>query len=400
MKSNGTTSENSGSNGISILSFSNKTRVDKKYLKQFVNFHWDHYQGETCYVPLLDYEYLGFKLIGMKGIFEPDNIFFKHADMRFFLATKNGNIVGRCNAFVNHNHNKHWSDRVGFFGHFESIDDAGVAHALLSNAEAWLKSKGMDTIRGPQNLPVNEATPGFLIEGYDSRPVIYYHFNKPFYANLVQQAGYRPVRDLKSWEVSPSNPWEEKLVRVAQMVVARYNVKVESWDQRPLAMRKKEMFEIYNSAWNDNYGFVPFTEEEFSHIIDNMRLIMDKGLFIFLYIKNEPAAFFGGVPNVIENIAPIGNFRHLELLRALKLIMFKRRPKGFRLGYLGVKSKFRRLGLDGVMLWKQKIYARKRGYEYCDIGWVLDDNAMTIRLVEMMGAKPSKTYRIFEKPIG
>jgi hypothetical protein len=184
------------------------------------------------------------------------------------------------------------------------------------------------------------------------------------------------------------------------MVVARYNVKVESWDQRPLAIRKKEMFEIYNNAWKDNYGFVPFTEEEFSHIIDNMRLIMDKGLFIFLYIKNEPAAFFGGVPNVIENLTPIGNLRHLELLRALKLIMFKRRPKGFRLGYLGVKSKFRRLGLDGVMLWKQKIYARKRGYEYCDIGWVLDDNTMTIRLVEMGGAKPSKTYRIFEKSIG
>ena len=400
MNSDETISENSETNGISILSFSNKTKAAKKYLKQFVDFHWDHYQGEPRYVPLLDYEYLGLKLIGMKGIFEPDNIFFKHADMRFFLATKKGNIVGRCNAFVNHNHNKHWNDRVGFFGHFESIDDAGVAQALLSNAEAWLKSKGMDTIRGPQNLPVNEATPGFLIEGYDSRPVIYYHFNKPFYANLVQKAGYQPVKSLKSWEVSPSKPWEEKLVRVAQMVEARYNIKVETWNQRPLAIRKQEMFEIYNNAWNDNYGFVPFTEEEFSHIINNMRLIMDKGLFIFLYIKNEPAAFFGGVPNVIENLTPIGNFRHIELLRALKLIMFKRRPKGFRLGYLGVKSKFRRLGLDGVMLWKQKIYARKRGYEYCDIGWILDDNEMAIRLVEKMGANPSKTYRIFEKSIG
>ena len=88
MKSDGTTSENLGTNGINILSFSNKTKLDKKFLKLFVNFHWDHYQGEPRYVPLLDYEYLGFKLIGMKGIFKPDNIFFKHADMRFFFSNK------------------------------------------------------------------------------------------------------------------------------------------------------------------------------------------------------------------------------------------------------------------------------------------------------------------------
>lgn len=388
-----------GKNGVDIISFSNQTKQDKKLLKKFVDFHWVHYKDEPKYVPLLDYEYLGFKLIGVKGFFEPDNLFFKHAEMKFFLASLNGKIVGRCNAFVNHNHNKHWKEKVGFFGQFESIEDPHVAETLLSSAESWLKSKGMAIIRGPQNLPVNDATPGFLTEGFDTRPVMYYHYNKPYYAEMVKNIGYRPVKRVKSWEVAPSNPMEEKLVRISKKVIDRYDVKVESWKERPLAVRKKEMVEIYNAAWNDNYGFVPFTEEEFSHIIDDMLLIMDKGLFIFLYIKNEPAGFFGGVPNVTENSARIGKFRHMELLRALKVILFRNRPKGFRLGYLGVKPKYRRLGLDGVMLWKQKEYSREKGYEYCDMGWVLEDNVMTIRLIEMVGSTPSKTYTIFEKSI-
>ena len=384
-------------NGVRIISFSNQTKPDKKLLKQFVDFHWKHYKNESQYVPLLDYEYLGFKLIGVTGFFEPDNLFFKHADMRFFLARKGNEIVGRCNAFVNHKHNEHWKDKVGFFGQFETIDDEKVSESLLSSAESWLKSQGMDTIRGPQNLPVNDATPGFLTEGFDTRPVMYYHYNKPYYAGLVQKVGYKPSKRVKSWEVPPSKPWEEKLVRISQKVVDRYKVKVESWNDRPLEIRKKEMLEIYNAAWNDNWGFVPFTEEEFFHIIDDMLLIMDKGLFIFLYIEDEPVAFFGGVPNVTENLTPIGPFRHLELIRALRVILFKNRPRGFRLGYLGIKPRYRRMGLDGVMLWKQKIYSREKGYEYCDMGWVLEDNVMTIRLIEMMGAKPSKTYTIFEK---
>lgn len=383
------------SDGIQIIQFSTE---DKKLLKKFVTFHWAHYKGEKQYVPLLDYEYLGFSLIGIKGFFEADNLFFKHAEMTFFLAERYGEVVGRCNAFINHNHNKHWNDKVGFFGQFECVDDQAVADKLLDAASAWLLSKGMDRIRGPQNLPVNDATPGCLTEGFDSRPVMYYHYNKRYYQKLLENYGMKDVKRVLSWEVDPKRPMEEKLVRVAQKVIDRYDVTIESWDQRPLAERKVEMLDIYNAAWNDNFGFVPFETEEFNRILDDMMLIMDKKLFIFLYIKGEPAAFFGGVPNVTELLTKINDKGSFELVRALKMILFKNRTKGFRLGYMGVKPKFRRLGLDGVMLWKQKLYSQTR-YDYCDMGWVLEDNKMVIRLVEMMEAKPSKTYTIYEKKV-
>jgi hypothetical protein len=384
---------------VEILSFSNKTREEKKLLKKFVDFHWDHYRNDPHYVPLLDYEYLGFKLLGIVGFFEPKNLFFKHADMSFFLAKRDGRVVGRCNAFINLNHNRHWKDRVGFFGQFECIDDTGVARSLIAKAEGWLKAKGMEVIRGPQNLPVNDATPGLLTEGFDSRPVMYYHYNKDYYSRLLNESGFKPVKKVLSWEVEPQRPMEEKLIRVAEKVIKRYDVTVETWNERPLDERKREMLEIYNDAWTNNFGFVPFTFEEFSHIIDDMLLIMDKKLFIFLYVKGEPAAFFGGVPNVSEKLVPIKGCPRCELLRALRMLLMKSRIEGFRLGYLGVKRKFRRLGLDGVMLWKQKMYSREK-YTYCDMGWVLEDNVMTIRLVEMMGSVPSKTYTVFEKAVG
>ncbi|MCD6182367.1 MAG: hypothetical protein J7K89_08315 [Candidatus Cloacimonetes bacterium] len=381
-----------------LIAFGNESKEEWSLLKKFVDFHWALYKGNPYYVPLLDYEYTGFKLIGMTGLFQPRNLFFKHATMRFFLVLNQGTVVGRCNAFVNTRHNEHWHDKIGFFGQFECIEEPAVAQILLDAAASWLKAQGMDTIRGPQNLPVNDATPGFLSSGYESRPVMYYHYNMPYYNDMVLDYGFDAVKRVHSWEVSPQKPMEPKLERLSEKIIQRYGVTIEAWDDRSLNVRKLEMLEIYNAAWNDNFGFVPFTQEEFDQIIDDMMLIMDKKLFIFLYIKGEPAAFFGGVPNIAETLKPIGNLRHAELLRTIKLLTGAKKTKGFRLGYLGIKPKFRRLGLDGVMLWKQKIYSRTK-YTYCDMGWVLEDNTMTIRLIKMMGAVDSKTYTIYEKKL-
>ncbi|HUB77385.1 MAG TPA: hypothetical protein VMB03_01245 [Bryobacteraceae bacterium] len=384
---------------VEVVEFGYRTSDDRKLLRQFVDFHWSHYENDPQYIPLLDYEYLGFHLIGMVGFFEPINLFLKHADMRMFLAKSGGKMVGRCNAFVNHNHNKHWKDKVGFFGQFESIDDPAVCQALVSAAGKWLKAQGMTTIRGPQNFPVNEATPGILTAGFDSRPVIYYHYSKPYYEPLLKSAGLAPVKRVVSWETEVQRPIEDKLQRLGQKIINRYGITIEDWGKRPLKERKAEMLDVYNDAWNDNWGFVPFEQDEFYRICEDMQLIVDKNLFLFIYVKGELAAFFGGVPNVAEKLTPIPGMRRAELLRAAKMVLGKGSVRGFRLGYLGVKRKFRKLGLDGVLIWKAKQYAQKRGYQYCDLGWILEDNVLVLRLGELMGSKPSKTYTIFEKTV-
>ncbi|MCP4667863.1 MAG: hypothetical protein GY849_16050 [Deltaproteobacteria bacterium] len=315
------------------------------------------------------------------------------------MAFRRKDIVGRCAAFVNHDHNQHWKDKVGFFGQFEAIRDYNVADVLFRAAGAWLKSQGMEVMRGPQNLPVNEATPGFLTDGFHTRPIIYYHYNKPYYADLVKHVGFRPVKQVFSWEYTDMRPWDDRFVTLVKKIVKRFDIRIETWGERPLKERIGEMLEIYNEAWFDNWGFVPFRREAFYRIIEEMQLIIDKGLFIFLYVNEEPAAFFGAVPNIAERIVPIKGLRRCEWLRAAKMVLTKGRTKGMRLGYLGIKKKFRRRGLDGVMLWKQKAYSLEKGYEYCDVGWVLEDNTTLIKMIEMAGSTLSKTYTIFEKPI-
>lgn len=383
-----------------VVSFGYRTAADRRQLKRFVAFHWTHYRGDPRYVPLLDYEYLGSRLLGITGFFEPRNLFFAHGDARFFLALRNGTVVGRCNAFVNHAHNAHAGESTGFFGNFECIDDEETARALFSAAEAWVRERGMTSIRGPQNFPINEATPGFLVEGFDSRPVVYYHFNKPYYRSLAEACGYSPVMHFLSWECAVQQCRTDPAFGAAcERLVARSAITIEHWRERPFATRRQEMFEVYNDAWNDNWGFVPFTQAEFFKIVDDMQLIMRSELFLFVYVDGELAAFFGGVPNLFEVLATGGAARGLELVRAVRLLLRKSAITGFRLGYLGVKKRFRRLGLDAVALWHQHRTAQRLGYEYCDLGWVLETNQLVIRMADRFGAVPSKRYAVFEKPL-
>jgi hypothetical protein len=384
---------------IEITSFSNKTRDDKKLLKRFIDFHWEHYRQDPAYIPLFDYEYLGSRLFGIHGFFEPDNQFYRYADIVFFLARRNGETVGRCFAFTNSRHNRRWNDKVGFFGEFECVEDGEACAALIGAAETWLKEKGMDTIRGPQNLLVNEATPGILTDGFDARPIVHYHYNKPYYKDLLAGAGFKPVQNVVSWEVAVNDPMTEKLERVAKKAIERYGVVLEPWDARPYKERRREMLEVYNEAWHDNFGFVPFEEEEFFVIVDDMKMIMDKGLSMFAYVKGELAAFFGGIPNIAERMVPRRGGPRCELFRLVRMFLTVGKVKGFRLGYLGVKNKFRHIGFGGIMTWKQKLYSQKKGYEYCDIGWVLEGNREAALMAKFMNAKLTRTYTVFQKPI-
>src|SRR5262249_46298852 len=162
---------------------------------------------------------------------------------------------------------------------------------------------------------------------------------------LAQRCGYEPVMHYLSWEcVVKNGPADPSFEPACQKVVARSGITIEHWRERPLSVRRQEMFDVYNDAWHDNFGFVPFTQEEFFKIVDDMQLIMNPSLFLFVYVRGELAAFFGGVPNLFELLTTGGRAGRPELLRAAQLLLRKKAIRGFRLGYLGVKRRFRRLG--------------------------------------------------------
>ena len=385
---------------LKIVSFSNQSKSDQALLKRFIDFHWELYKDEPRYVPLLDYEYLGSSLLGITGYFEKKNMFFSHGEIQFFLAIEEDKVVGRCVAFTNDSHNEHWNDKVGFFGHFECIEDQDVAALLLQSAEDWLREKGKTVIRGPQNFPINESTPGFLVEGEDSRPVVYYHFNPAYYAPMAAGLGFKPVMNVMSYEVPfAAHSIEDALTGISKRIVDKNQLTFETWSQRKLSVRKEEMYSIYNEAWAENYGFVPFSRQELYKIIDDMQLVMDKDIFHFAYVRGELAGFFGAVPNIFETLALPENKRGSELLRAAKMILSRSRVKGIRSGYLGIKKAYRNIGLDAVLILKTTLASIKNGYEYSDMGWVLESNTVMVKTIDRIGAKLSKRYTIFEKAI-
>jgi hypothetical protein len=388
------------SNGkLEIIQFSNETAEGRKLLKPFLKFHWTHYKNVSQFIPLLDYEYLGFKLFGLTGWLEKTHVFFKHAEANFFLVKRDGKIVGRTDAFVNHHHNEHAKDKVGFFGLYESVNDPEVNNALLDKAVEYLKSKGMTAMRGPQNFPVNEATPGIMIEGFNSKPYVYYHYNFPYYAELLSGYGMKAVKKVVGMDVPVQTPVQERLLRVTELTKKRHKITLESFTNRRYKVLREQMFDIYNDAWKDNWGFVPMTREEFYHNLHSVKMVWDPKMFHFAYVDGEPAAFFGSVPNVLEVLKPIPGFQWCELLRGGKMLLLNKRIKSFRQGYFGIKPKFRKIGLDAVLISEAKHYTQTHGYTACDIGWVLEDNDLVIRMADFMGGKLSRTYAIYEKDI-
>src|SRR6267154_6541178 len=141
-------------------------------VNRFIRFAWDVYVNDPVWVPplLMDRR----KLMDRKK-----NPFYRHADADFFLATRNGKIVGRIAAIVNHNHNKEHHDTVGFFGFFECVDDQRVADALFASARGWLKSHNMATMRGPATPSVNDEY-GLLVDGFDNPPAVLMPYNPPY----------------------------------------------------------------------------------------------------------------------------------------------------------------------------------------------------------------------------
>lgn len=382
---------------IDIISFGPE---DRRLCKRFVDIHWRLYKGEDRYIPLLDYEYLGFKLIGMTGYIDTASPFFKHGRMRLFIAHAGGKDIARICAFVNDDHNAHTGDKTGFFAFFDAPDDAKVTGLLLDAAGKWLKEQGMEAIRGPQNLPVNESTPGVLVEGYDAEPVIYYHYNHPYYASLLEQNNMSVVKRITSMDVPIYSEVNPRLVKIAEYRKKKHDIRIIDFTEGNFKELRKAMLDIYNDAWGNNWGFVPFREEDFYSNLEDMRLVWDPKMFWFLFIGDEPAAFFGVVPNILDRMKPLNlPFRH-ELLRAAKMILTKNKCRGIRLGYFGIKHAHRGHGLDALIYVHSKLYMQKIArYKYCHVGWVLEDNEKMKAGVESMSGVVNRVYASYERPL-
>ncbi|MBL0333588.1 MAG: hypothetical protein IPP08_07850 [Chlorobiota bacterium] len=328
------------------------------------------------------------------------NPFFKHSEMELFYCENNGEIIGRIGAIINYNHNNTFNDKIGFFGFFESINDQSVSDLLFQTAEQWLKTKGCTHIRGPVNPSLNDEA-GLLIEGFNDSPQILMTYNPEYYILLIENFGFKKVKTLLAYRLMADKFISPKLERVQNLVRIREKITV-----RKIRLKPKKYFiedvkiikTIYNSAWEPNWGFVKMTDEEFDFLAEDLKQIVIDDFVVIAESEGKVVGFALGLPDI--NQAFKFN-KGGSLIGAIYCLLFKKKniTRG-RILVLGVLPEFQKRGIDSILYYEVgTAMTKKYPYSEGEASWILDDNILMNRSLEMMNGEVYKKYALYEKEI-
>ena len=363
-----------------------QTRAD---LTAFIELPYRKYRGEPNWVPPLR--------ISEKETFNPKkNPFFEHARMDLFLAERGAEVVGRVAGIDDDLHNQTHGDNLAFFGFFEAADEE-VAAALFEHVEAWATLLGRDKVRGPANPSMNDGA-GFQIDAFDTKPYVMMPSNPPDYPRYVERAGYCKAKDLYAWMFDHYQSDFERLHRLAERTRRRYDFTTRTPDIKnnfgaELAIVKR----FYNTVWENNWGFVKYTEAEFDRLAAELKLIADPDVIIFLEKEGEVIGLALVLPNLNQVFKKMNGrllpFGFVHYLNRVNIISEARLP------ILGVVPEHRRKGLELVLIDEVIKRTRAKGYMRGECSWILEDNDDMNKGIQAAGAELYKRYRIYEKKL-
>lgn len=324
--------------------------------------------------------------------------FWLHAERELFVAYREGQPVGRIAAIINRAHNSFHGENCGFFGFFDCENNAETAKKLFSAAEQYLRNKGMDKAIGPVNPSTNE-TCGVLIDSFDIPPMIMMPYNPPYYTELIESAGYQKAKDLYAYKLAVKDGLPEryeKLLRRIQQSNSLLTIqKANLSDIRSEIIKVKD---IYNNAWEKNWGFVPMTDAEFEDLASSVKDILKPDYLYFANTEGETVGFVLLLPNLNHALKAVNG--KLTIFNFLKFVyLMKYKVFSGRLLTLGVKKEFRNKGIE-LLLIKQAIEsAAANNWEYGEMSWTLEDNAKINKTIESIGGEKYRTYRLYGKTL-
>jgi hypothetical protein len=329
----------------------------------------------------------------------PENPFFRHAEIQLFLARRGAEAVGRIAAILDRHHNDFHAEKTAFFGFFESVEDPEAARVLFEAASLWARERRMETLRGPANPSLNDEA-GLLVEGFESPPAFMMPYNPAYYVALVEGAGFRKAKDLLAYWFDISPAPAERLGRLAERVKrAEPNIVLRPITRRSLARDLPLVREVYNEAWEKNWGFVPMTSEEMDFMAHRLKPLLDADFVWLAEAKREngslePVGFFMTLPDYNQAIAKTGG--RLLPFGWLRFLLAARRIRTLRVVTLGIKERWRMRGLNAVLFDTGLRTALRRGFTGCEVSWLLEDNDLVIRAVDVFGGHRYKTYRLYD----
>jgi hypothetical protein len=368
---------------------------DARDLERFIAVPWRVYRDDPNWVPPL-------KMERREHLDRRKNPFFASAEVKLWLAIKGGQPVGRISAQVNRRHLERYQDATGHFGFIEAVDDPAVFAGLTGAAEEWLAGRGMARVTGPFSFSINDET-GLLVDGFDSPPYMMMGHARPYYAVHLEALGYRPLKDMVTYLYGAEEPLPKSVVRMVERAEAAGDLAVRTLNMKRYQQDLHVIMDIFNDAWAGNWGFIPFSEADITYLAKSIKPLITPDYIAIAEVGGEPAAMAVMLPNLNEAIADLDGrllpFGWAKLLWRLKVAGLA----SARMPLMGVRRRYQR-GPLGATLAFSVIHAVRRdlmarGVTRGELSWVLEDNQPVRRVIETMGGRLGKRYRVYEKAL-
>jgi ribosomal protein S18 acetylase RimI-like enzyme len=335
----------------------------------------------------------------VKEMFDPGrHPFHLHSEVQPFVAYAGDRAVGRIAAIHNRNHVAFHEEAVGFFGFFEAENDPDVAEALFEASAAWLRERDLETMRGPTSFSTNEEA-GLLVEGFEHPPVVMMPYNPAFYAELVEGAGFEKAKDLIAYRLGTSIP-PESLVRREKKLSERLGVRTRTLRMDDFEAELKRVRDLYNRAWEKNWGFVPMTDPEIEHMARQLKPLVARQPEQVIFAENEAGDTIGFTLWLFDYNRALRHAKgRLFPFGILKVLRHMRGIDFCRVLTLGLVPEARGLGIDNLLIMALFRHGRASGIMGGEFSWILEDNVAMRKPLERIGSEIYKRYRIYDRPL-
>ncbi len=366
--------------------------TNRQELKEFIDVPWFVYKDDPMWVPPLRLE--------RRWHFSRSNPFFEHGEWQAWIAYRDNRAVGRISAQIDQLHRQRYGADTGHFGLLESVNDDDVFSELMRTAEKWLAERGTKHISGPYNFSINQEC-GVLVSGFDTPPMVMMPHTPSWYGQLLDAQGYYPLKDLLAYLLKANMEFPRIMRALLDKFSRRVNIRVLRRNQFKIEM--EVLRDIFNDAWSANWGFIPFTEAEFSGLGSTFRFLLRDDYIQIAEVDGIPVAFMVLLPNLNEIFAKLNGslfpFGWFHLIKQLKF----GQVSTARLPLMGVRQKYQNTPLGAalacMMIDAPREIGLSMGIREVEVSWILEDNKSMRGMIEKAGIQEYKRYRIFGKTL-
>ena len=365
--------------------------VSRKDLREFIELPFRLHSTSPQWVPPLRLERRLF-------LNRRRNAYFTHGEAEYFLARRDGRVVGRVSAQIDRAFNEFHQNAWGMFGFLELEDDAEILAALLGAAEGWLRARGRDRMIGPMDFTMNDES-GVLVEGFDREPFIKQPWHPPYYQARCEEAGLEKAMDLLMWELAISD--RSKILPVIfelnEQVGPKHGITLRKMSRRGLRRDMDRFAEVYNAAWSHNWGFSPYSKADLDYYTQEMQLVFDRNWFMVAEKDSETVGVAITVPDLNQVLRRMNGrilpFGWWHFLRRRKIV------DRIRVGFLGVKPEYQHTGVAAALYVEHFNMAASTPQSWGEMGWILETNTAMNRGMEAMGGRVVKRYRVYGRDL-